>query len=287
MIKLINNISDFFEFTGFEREPISEVFDIFTHQETYPSTNQMVSAHRKDFYSIIFLENQQEGEMHLNQDKHQNLSDIIFFQSPQHVFSFVRGKAMRGFLLFFKPEFLLPFISDINSEFSFFRVSQNNLFNLNQEEKEQIITLFKTIIKEKGNFTVIKHLLLSLLEKTKLIQHKHLIIEKAIPKEIQLVNEFKRLVGNNFIEHKSVEYYANKLNLTANYLNSRIKTHTGKPAKDHITDRVLVEAKNMLLYTDLDIAEISFRLNFSEPTYFGKFFKKLVGCTPKQFRFER
>lgn len=276
-----------YEFTGFNRTPLYNDFDLLTHQETYPTTHRMVSAHRRDFYSVIFLESQQEGEMLINQDKHSELRDILFCQGAQHVFSFVRGEAMKGFLVFFKPEFLLPYVSDIVSKFSFFSPTQNNLFQINSHEREEFETLFRAIRTDSNNRDVIKALLVALLEKVKVIQNKFETIEKAIPTEYQLVNSFKRLVSNNFIEQKSVAFYAQQLNLTANYLNNRIKAHTGKTAKDHILERLLMEAKNMLLYTELDIAEVSFRLNFAEPSYFGKFFKKYTSQTPKDFRLNR
>lgn len=287
MIQQIATIKDLYKLTGFDRVPIYEHFDICTHEDTYPSTKKMVPAHRRDFYSIIFLESQQEGEMQINQNKHAQLNNILFFQGPQHVFSFVRGESMKGFLIFFKPEFLLPLVNDIISDFSFFRSSENNLFQLNKTEKEEFVTFFKTILAEKHNPNVAKALLVALLEKSKILQQKHLTIEESIPTEFQLVNNFKRLVNNHFIEEKSVEFYANQLNLTANYLNNRIKAHTGKTAKEHIAERTLLEAKNMLLYTDFDITEISYRLNFSENSYFGKFFKKHTNQTPKAFRLNR
>nr|BFF38499.1 AraC family transcriptional regulator [Tenacibaculum mesophilum] len=284
MIKRIANIQELYDEVGLKQKPIHEHFDIITHQDTYPDVRKMVAAHRRDFCSIIFLESQQDGEMHINQDKHSRLKDVLFFQSPQHIFSFVRGEAMKGFLLFFTPDFLLPHVKDIVLKYTFFSSLQNNIFQLNKKEKASVISLFKNILNEKGNSEICKHLILALLEKSKLIQQKHLRLEKAIHSEYQLVNNFKRLVGNHFIEHKSVSYYAEKLNMTPNYLNDRVKILTGKTAKEHITNRVLLEAKNMLMYTDMDIAEISFTLQFSEPSYFGRFFKKHTNTTPKAFR---
>ncbi|MCF2875236.1 MULTISPECIES: helix-turn-helix domain-containing protein [unclassified Tenacibaculum] len=284
MIRTINNIAELYDFIGLKRIPCHEHFDILTHQDTYPDVHKMVSAHRRNFCSIIYLENQQDGEMHINQDVHSNLKDVLFFQSSQHIFSFVRGNEMKGFILFFKPEFLLPQIKDVVDEYSFFNSFQNNIYHLDSNEKEEIEELFKMIKKEKENQELSKYLLLALLEKSKLIQQKHQAIEKTISSEIQLVNSFKRLVRNHFIQEKSVSFYAQKLNLTANYLNDRIKKYTGKTAKEHITNRILLEAKNMLLYTDMDVAEISFILQFNEPSYFGKFFKKHTQTTPKLFR---
>lgn len=61
MIKNISNIEELYRFTGLDRVPIHQSFDLLTHQETYPETKKMVQAHRRNFYSIIFLESQQDG----------------------------------------------------------------------------------------------------------------------------------------------------------------------------------------------------------------------------------
>lgn len=287
MIERIPTIQDMYKLTGFDRVPIFEDFDICTHQETYPSTKQMVPAQRREFFSLIFLENQQEGEMHINDSKYAAMNDILFCQGPEHVFSFVRGASMRGFLVFFKLEFLFPYVQDVVSTYPFFSSDTNNLFQLNAKEKEEFVPLLHMLRAEANNREVAKSLLMALLAKTKILQEKHQTIEKAIPREYQILNDFKRLVNNHFIEEKSVEFYAQKLSLTANYLNNRVKAHTGKTAKEHIADRTIIEAKNMLLYTELDIAEIAYRLNFTEASYFGKYFKKHTQQTPKAFRQNR
>ncbi|KXX67209.1 AraC family transcriptional regulator [Flammeovirga sp. SJP92] len=284
MIKKISTIKELYHFIGLKRTPIHEGFDVLTHEDTYPDTSKMVPAHRRDFFSVIFLENQQEGEMHIDQNMHANLNDVLFFQSPQHIFSFVRGEAMKGFLIFFKPEILLPHISNLSSQYTFFSTLQQNLLHLNKEEKEEVVLLFNMILKEKRNKDLCKYLLLSLLEKSKTIFEKYQTRSQGLSSEKLFVERFKHLVENHFIEQRSVAFYAEQLNLTANYLNDRIKAHTGSNAKEHISNRVLLEAKNMLLYTDMDIAEISHVLQFSQPSYFGRFFKKYTQTTPKSFR---
>jgi len=108
--------------------------------------------------------------------------------------------------------------------------------------------------------------------------------EQFLSKRTRLVRKYKNLISNYFIDKKEVSFYAYQLNISANYLNEVVKSETGYSAKSHISDRVLLEAKNLLLYSEMDIAEISHILQFSEPTHFTKFFKKATGCTPKAFQ---
>jgi AraC-like DNA-binding protein len=74
------------------------------------------------------------------------------------------------------------------------------------------------------------------------------------------------------------------MNVTANYLSQSVKAASDKNALSFINERLLDEAKSIIQFTDLDIAEIAYQLNFSDPANFGKFFKKHTNQTPLEFR---
>ena len=66
-----------------------------------------------------------------------------------------------------------------------------------------------------------------------------------------------------------------------------VKQISGKNALAFIAERLAAEAKSLIQYTDFEIAEIAYQLNFSDPANFGKFFKKQVGLAPSEFRKQR
>ncbi|SDG89227.1 AraC-type DNA-binding protein [Dyadobacter soli] len=99
-----------------------------------------------------------------------------------------------------------------------------------------------------------------------------------------LLNRYLQLVNNHYIDKRTVKEYADLLSVTANHLSQSIKEVSGKNALSYIADRLLTEAKSLLLYTHVDIAEIAFQLGFSDPANFGSFFKKHVGMSPLAFR---
>ena len=78
--------------------------------------------------------------------------------------------------------------------------------------------------------------------------------------------------------------YAELLYITPNHLNALCKDHLGIPAGELIRNRIILEAKRLLINQDLSISEISYVLNFNDNSYFTKFFKKQVGVTPEEFR---
>ncbi len=78
--------------------------------------------------------------------------------------------------------------------------------------------------------------------------------------------------------------FAAQLSIHVNHLNKALKDATGKSTSDHISDRVLQEAKALLRHTDWNVSEIGYCLGFQEPAHFNNFFKKKTQLTPRTFR---
>ena len=72
--------------------------------------------------------------------------------------------------------------------------------------------------------------------------------------------------------------------MSTSHLNSICKDNLGKTLTGVIQDRVILEAKRLFAYTDLNVNEIAARLNFDDVSYFIRFFKKQVGMTPEKFK---
>lgn len=98
------------------------------------------------------------------------------------------------------------------------------------------------------------------------------------------VDGFIRAVDADYAERHDVEYYADKLCITPNYLNKIVKQSLGTTAKAYIHSRLFGEAERLLSYTTLGVAEIADRLRFASPSHFVRFFKKQAGATPLQYR---
>ena len=103
-------------------------------------------------------------------------------------------------------------------------------------------------------------------------------------KERNITGHFFRLVENGYKENRKVDSYAEKIGISAKHLAYVIKKTTGKYPSEWLENYALLEAKKLLRKTDLSIQEISYDLNFSTPSHFGKFFKNQTGMTPKEFR---
>jgi len=106
-------------------------------------------------------------------------------------------------------------------------------------------------------------------------------------KGVCLLRNFKNQVESDYTKSHKVLDYAAKLNISAKHLSHTIKTMTGKTAKTYIQDRLLLEAKRLLMHSNLSIKEIAFKLGFQEPLHFSGFFKKQMSMSPSEYKSTR
>ena len=99
-----------------------------------------------------------------------------------------------------------------------------------------------------------------------------------------LIERFMELVYENYRTERLIGFYADKLCITPKYLSKLVKEHTGRSASDWIESHVILEARAMLQSSDMTIQQIATSLNFSNQSFFGKYFKRATGISPKQYR---
>lgn len=157
----------------------------------------------------------------------------------------------------------------------------------------EITTLFELMIKyynkERQNFVVLisyVNVLISLVESFYKRQFS------TDPKEYnRIVTDFQQSVKDYYNQPVSqlpnVQYFADKLGLTPNYLGDIVKHFTNKSALENIHDFVIKRAKELLVDDKkLNTSEVAYELGFEYPNYFSKFFKKQVNLTPKEYRLQ-
>jgi AraC family transcriptional activator of pobA len=99
-----------------------------------------------------------------------------------------------------------------------------------------------------------------------------------------LVARFRQAVETNFRAGWAMNRYARSLSVTAAQLRAACLEVTGEPPTRIVHDRIVLEAKRTLMYTNMTIAETAYELGFSDPAYFSRFFSERVGCSPAAFR---
>ena len=96
--------------------------------------------------------------------------------------------------------------------------------------------------------------------------------------------KFKQLVEQHFLTVRKVSAYADMLHMGPGYLNDVVKERTGSPPSALIYERVIMEAKALLIQTESSVSEVAYQLGFYDSSYFCRFYKKHTGLSPQQFR---
>ncbi len=168
---------------------------------------------------------------------------------------------------------------------------QHEALYLTDEEVQEISAVFQLMIKyyqrEKRNLNVLLsyvNVLVSLVEAFYMRQFS------TDPKQYnRIVTDFQQELVSYYTQPAaqlpSVQYFADKLGLTSNYLGDIVKHFTKKSAMENIHDFVIKKAKDLLgAHKEMNATEVAYELGFEYPNYFSKFFKKQVGLTPKEYR---
>jgi AraC family transcriptional regulator, transcriptional activator of pobA len=98
------------------------------------------------------------------------------------------------------------------------------------------------------------------------------------------VRRFSDLLERHFLNERQVAWYADQLAITPGHLNALVKQRLGLPVSTVIQDRLLLEARRLLLHSGMSVKEVSHALHIEDPGYFNRLFKKATGSTPLEFR---
>jgi len=197
---------------------------------------------------------------------------------------------VKGLLILFNLEFL------IRRSFSYKAVRNKKILTpfiktylyLNDEDAGRITNIFEALMKEQAERNqhceeLIAVKVIELVIECERLFAQHGNLEKDVSSN-NVVAAFDRLLEKYFQQHRDVSFYASKLHVHPNYLNSLLKKYTGDTAKGTINHRLLIEAKYLLHSTTLSIKEIAYQAGFEDPNYFTSFFKRMEKISPAAYR---
>lgn len=247
--------------------------------------------HRHSFYHLVLF-TEGGGSHTIDFEKFDVKPGQIYFMVPGQVHSWDFEDFVDGYIINFSSSFIQSFLlrSGYFDNFSFLSSTnpQDEVIDLPAEQLPTIIALFESIIAEVEKQAalgsdMVKLLMLQIFISISRIQGKD---ENRVKQGYNqtLIRNFQKLIEQHYIDVKLPKDYAELLYITPNHLNAVCKDVLGLAAGEVIRNRTLLEAKRLLTNPKLSISEIAFNLNFSDNSYFTKFFKKIEGITPEEFR---
>lgn len=249
---------------------------------------------KSQFYRIGFCR-QGSLQVDFGLETFTHTKNTIHFNFPGQLFSLDKvSDNMYSLYILFTTEFiesLIPSLS-LQSLYPFLDYAGVPFFQLSETEAQKTENLFFEIDNEVKNNNpdkaqVIKHLInLILITAKRSYIRQELTTVYHNSKASSLVTRFKKLVGQHFISIRSVSEYASKLAVTPKHLSKVVKDETGKTPSDFINEMLMMEIKALLRHSQLNISEIAYQLEFSDPSHLTNFFKKHQGISPQHYRNE-
>ncbi|MBK9270874.1 MAG: helix-turn-helix transcriptional regulator [Saprospiraceae bacterium] len=247
----------------------------------------------KTQYFRISLVRSGSAQFDIGLESYQPGKDFIVFGFPGQIFSlYNKSQDFKVYYMLFSEEFMGESLLKKNKRdrFPFFNYTGVHCFKLEESkasEVENIIFKINDEIKYRQNdlATAVRlYVQLILLLANREYERLELKDTEKDSGANALFTRFIKLVGQHFLQYRKVSDYAELLHISSDHLNRIIKAQSDKTAGELIDAMLLNEAKAYLLYTQLSNAEIAYRLDFSDPSHFNKFFKKLTSFTPVQYR---
>lgn len=244
--------------------------------------------HRHNFYLLVLFTNG-TGIHEIDFDKYPIKKGSLFILQPGQIHNWSLSNDIDGYIVFYSQEiYNLYFGTKKIEDYLFYKsVKSNPEMYFEKNEFAEIEMYFKLMLSESEsekpkrndkilnlldsiNIEISRKYLLDNNHKTAVYNHK--------------IDQFEKLIDTHFKIEKSPSFYASKMNITLKHLNRICKTILNKTATELITERVILEAKRLLIDKNKAISQVADELSFDNYSYFAKVFKKETNNSPSEFR---
>lgn len=290
----IKTINEFHSYRGLSK-PLHPLISLVDFKAMSPLSGEGEINLMLDFYSIA-IKRGMKSKLKYGQQQYDFDEGIMFFMSPHQVFGIETDNNPIGWMLLIHPDFLwnTPLGRNIKN-YGYFDYSVNEALFLSEKEESIINNIIDNIQEEYNtNIDTFSHnIIISQLE-TLLNYAERFYQRQFITRKItnhHVLDQLEKVIteyfnGNNIAIKglPTVQYIADRLNLSPNYLSNLLKILTGQSTQQHIHNKLIDRAKEKLSTTNLSVSEIAYELGFEHAQSFSKLFKSKTDQSPSEFR---
>lgn len=280
------NISQFKEST-----PLNDVYINSFSNHIQLNKNLINKPHSHNFYlCVLFTKGTGTHEIDFN--TYSINPGKVFFLKPSQTHFWKFATQPEGFILFHSQEFYeLKFLEHTLHSFPFFYSYQNPpVLELAPKQLNELNLKFQEVYTE-----YLQNKLLRELKIVNSINNIYIELTRVYTVNINLeklnssnysniLEHLESLINTHFYKEKFPKFYANKLSITTKHLNRVVKKTLNKTTSQLISERIILEAKRLIVHSKGNLSTIAYTLEFSDYSYFSKFFKSKTGMTPLDFR---
>lgn len=297
MDKIVNidTVHDYDEYWGVpHRHPLVNVLEGSEIDHPIPNCRKQFGVY------VIFLKDVKCAD-YLKYGRHEYdfQENTLVFVSPGQVLGYPADGSTykaKGWCLYFSPELIRGTqLGRHIKDYTFFSYDVSEALHLSLQERDTIIDCLRKIDDEikqgtdSHSNTIISSAIELLLNYCTRFYDRQFATRKKANKDI--LAQFEQMVEDYFLSDKpkrigtpTVAWCAEQLHLSPNYFGDLIKKETGKSAIEHIQRKMMDKGKDYLMQTRMSVSEIAYALGYQYPQYFSRAFKKVVGCTPLEYR---
>ena len=297
-VRRVKTISEFHQLRGLPKpeHPLISVINLESVEASFANEPLTFVF---DFY-FIALKRNCSAQFRYGQQEYDFDEGVMSFMSPNQVFGIEphneKGPRQTGWIMLIHPDFIwnTPLAKAVR-QYEFFDYSVNEALFLSEKEEATITGILRNIRDEyhsnidKFSQDIIISQIEVLLNYSDRFYHRQFITRKVTNHKIlnRLEDILEEYFNGDDLTEKglpSVQYIAEKLNVSPNYLSSLLKVLTGQSTQQHIHQKLIAKAKERLSTTDLSVSEIAYALGFEHPQSFSKLFKSKTNLSPLEFR---
>ncbi len=247
--------------------------------------------HTLGFYDVTFI-TEGAGTFRLDDYSLPIQQRQVFFTSPGQVRQWLSSEPVTGITIFFEPHFIETFFTDplFLYRFPFFNNPVNYpALRIEPEHFNRSLGMLRQVEAEFENLqNDSPHLIRSILYQLMIQMNRAYASQNEADSDDTRLNpilfKFRKAVDQHFKRLKTVDEYADLLHITPGHLNKICKQYLNKKASSVIKERIMLEAKRLILYSGKTITEIAYELNFADSSNFSRFFSSLQQESPGEFR---
>ena len=251
---------------------------------------------RTDYYSLVLIV-EGRGKYIVDHESYETRSGTLYLTNPGHLKGFEIEIRPRGFLITLSEVFLKKNIAgNVFEDFAFLIEESAPPHYLNEVQLKKYLALFQEInnvFAERSKYRekIVGNLVSVLLLRLKEDFRDRRITGKQV-RSSRIVGTFKQSLEKHFRDLRKrkvtrqykVKDFAGQQFITPGYLNTVVKSHTGKSANTLISEKCTAEAMTLLTRSDMSVQEVSSLLGYGDASHFSKFFKKHTGLSPIEYR---
>lgn len=254
-----------------------------------PAFKPTSQPHSLTFYDILLV-TRGRGTYYLDDERHRVAPGTVLITRPGQIRRW-EVEHLDGACVFFTLDFIREVFADARflDQFAYWRPRRaTGAMVLPAAERRQYLRRFALMAQELAEpradasdlLRARLYEMLVLLNRWYLARHPSAVAGESHG----LVDRFQAMVERDFRRQQRVNDYASRLRVSPGHLNVLCRAHLGHSASAEIHRRLVLEAKRMLLYTNKPAFAVAAELGFADPAYFGRFFRRESGETPRQFR---